>query len=381
MKQPKLRVAIVRQKYTTHGGAELFVQNMLDSLQKHAEVELTLITRKWEQKNQTQVHILKCDPFYFGRLWRDWSFARKACQIIKQHQHEFDLVQSHERILCADIYRAGEGVHREWLIQRQRVRPWWNRILDRLSPYHRYVLRQEKHLFESPKIRALITNSETTKAEIIRHFPNHKAPVTVIPNAVDQEKFHPRLRTKHRAKIRSDLNIPDECHVSLFVGSGYERKGVDQLLNIFTKLSQNHQLIIIGKDKNQAAFEEKAKTIGLAKRVHFLGPQMDVRPYLGAADLFIFPSLYDPLPNSTLEAVASGLPMIASKTTGAADITSALGIEPPDPLDTSAWIAEIKRASEHKMPLANLTENTQKAMSKKIWALYQKVMEEKNEAL
>jgi len=381
MKSQKLRVAIVRQKYTPHGGAELFVQNMLEALQRYTEVELTLITRQWKQKTPSQVRILECDPFYIGRLWRDWSFARKACQIIKEHQHEFHLVQSHERILCSDIYRAGEGVHREWLIQRQRAQPSWKQILNRISPYHNYILLQEKRLFQSSKIHALITNSETTKAEIVRHFPNHKAPLTVIPNAVDQEKFNPRLRAQYREKILTDLNISTKCHVSLFIGSGYERKGVDQLLRIFKDLDQNYHLVIIGKDKNQAAYETKSKKIGLAQRVHFLGPQIDVRPFLGAADLFIFPSLYDPLPNSTLEAAASGLPMISSKTTGAADITKSLGITAPDPLDTNSWIREIKRTSKRKMPHANLTENTQEAMSRKIWALYQMVLEKKNEAL
>lgn len=373
----KIRIAIVRQKYTPLGGAERFVQNMLDALQKHLEVELTLITREWAQQPSNKIRIIECNPFYLGRLWRDWSFAKKACQAIKQHRHEFDLVQSHERIPCADVYRAGEGVHREWLMQRQRVRPWWNRIWDRLSPYHRYLLRQERLVFESTQLSALVTNSNTTKMEIERHFPNHNAPITVIPNAVDQERFHPRLQKKHREAIRNQLSIPLEHNVSLFVGSGYERKGVAQLLKVFEQLNDKQHLIIIGKDKHQYRFEEKAKKLGITRRVHFLGPQTDIRPYLGASDLFVFPSMYDPLPNSTLEAAASGLPVIASKTTGAADLTE----NAPDPLDINAWIHAIQLTSLHLPPSINLTENTQQAMSDKLLTLYQKIMRDKGETL
>jgi len=381
MKPPKFRIAIVRQTYMSHGGAERFVQNMLDALQKHTETEITLITRKWSQQHLEQIRILQCNPFYIGRLWRDWSFARQACKIIKQHKNEFDLIQSHERILCTDIYRAGEGVHREWLNQRQRVRPWWNQVWDTVSPYHRYILRQEKRVFENSCLQAVITNSQITKSEIERHFPNRKAPITVIPNAVNQENFHPSLREEHRAKALFALNIPENSHVSIFIGSGYERKGVSELLKVFKSLDHAYHVIIIGKDKNQGAFEKKAKRMGLATRVHFLGPKKDVRPYLGAADLFVFPSLYDPLPNSALEAAASGLPVISSKTTGAADITKTWGIDAPDPLDTNAWIKAIKLASQCKMPRADLTKNTEQAMSGKLWTLYKKVVENKSEAL
>jgi len=118
-----LRVAVVRQRYTPHGGAERFVQNMLETLQEHSNIEITIITRKWKGNKKRKFKVIECNPFYLGRLWRDWSFYRNACNTLNKHQ--FDLIQSHERILCADIYRAGEGVHREWLRQRKRIRPWW----------------------------------------------------------------------------------------------------------------------------------------------------------------------------------------------------------------------------------------------------------------
>jgi len=377
----KIRIAIVRQKYTPHGGAERFVHNMLSALEQRKGVEITLITRQWDKKNAENIRILKCNPFYIGRLWRDWSFAYKACQIINKHRNEFDLVQSHERILCADIYRAGEGVHREWLAQRQRVRPWWRRILDLLSPYHAYTLKQEQLLFESARLRALITNSNITKIEIQHHFPKHKAPISVIPNAVDEKKFHHGLQNKHRLEIRSKLHIPSEHYVSVFVGSGYERKGIPQLLKVFKQLGPQHHLLIVGKDKNQRDLEKKAEKMGIIGQVHFIGPQLDVRPYLGASDLFVFPSLYDPLPNSALEAAASGLPVVASKTTGAADLTKSSGITPPDPLDTNAWITAIKLSSKTQLPLADMTKYTQKAMSNQLWSLYQEILRNKDEAL
>lgn len=373
-----LRIAVVRQRYTPHGGAERFVQNMLETLQEHSSIEITIITRKWEGHEKHKFRVIECNPFYLGRLWRDWSFYRSTCKTIKELR--FDLVQSHERILCSDIYRAGEGVHREWLHQRKRIRPWWEYIWTTLSLYHQFILRQEKRVFESPRLSAIIANSETTKREIERNFPHIRANITVIPNAVDLKKFHPQLSERYRAPIRTALGIPKNATVSLFVGSGYERKGVRQLLNIFCHLSENHHLIIVGKDKHISRFQEQTTKNELEHRVHFMGAQEDVRPYLGASDLFVFPSLYDPLPNSALEAAAAGLPVLASKTTGAADLTTALGLPQLDPLDTYSWATTIESINQHKKNI-DMDRYSRRVMRKNLFDLYQTIQEKKHGAL
>jgi len=376
----KLHIAVVRQKYTPHGGAERFVETMLNTLNQHTETQVTLITRKWRESNNPSFNIIECNPFYLGRLWRDWSFSKSACEIIQEH--DFDLVQSHERILCADIYRAGDGVHHGWLDQRQRVRSWWDKLWLLLSPYHQYMLRQEKRNFEHKKLLTIITNSETIRKEVIHYFPSHNAQITVIPNAVDQQKFHPGLRDQYRGTIRQQHNIPPNAYVSLFVGSGYERKGVHQLINTFKLLPESHHLIIVGKDRHQNRFVSLCKQAGLEQRVHFLGPQQDVRPFLGAADLFVFPSLYDPLPNSTLEAAAAGLPVIASKTTGAADLTEELGIPVPDPLDTTAWKEAIESISKQEHPPTHdMTPYKSDTMAHTLIDLYQDTLERKHATL
>jgi len=380
IKRKKLHIAVIRQKYTPHGGAERFVDTMLSALNKHTETEITLITRKWKKPANQTFNIIECNPFYLGRLWRDWSFYRAACATLKKHT--FDIVQSHERAPCADIYRAGDGVHRGWLHQRQRVQSWWRKTWTLISPYHRFILKQEKRVFESKKLLTIIANSETIKQEIIHYFPSRIAQITVVPNAVDQKKFHPSLQNEYCDSIRKQHNIPKDAYVSLFVGSGYERKGVRKLLEIFSQLSGKHQLIIIGKDKHQGKFSSLSKSMKLESRVHFLGPQQDVRPFIGAADLFVFPSLYDPLPNSTLEAAAAGLPVLASNTTGAADLTEAIGIPAPDPLDTAAWIKAIKtlqkRAPAQKNDMAPYKGST---MAETLIQLYQDTLERKHETL
>ena len=309
-----LTLALVRQRYTMDGGAERYLARTLSTLQNRG-VNIVLVTRLWQPVQSVQV--LPCNPFYLGSLWRDWGFACRACKILAQHT--VDLVQSHERLACCDIYRAGDGVHREWLKQRRRALGWWGKLRLALNPYHYYVRFAEKRLFNSARLRAVICNSQMVKDEIIRYFslPEHK--LHVIYNGVDSGQFHPGLRDM-RAATRARYAIPADAVVFLFVGSGFERKGMRILLEALAGLPEAAHLLVAGKDKKMHGFISQAEKLKVSGRVHFAGAQQDVKPFYGAADVFVLPTLYDPFPNVVLEAMASGLPVITSTKCGAADL-------------------------------------------------------------
>jgi len=108
--------------------------------------------------------------------------------------------------------------------------------------------------------------------------------------------------------------------VILYVGSGYARKGVAILLEALAHMATpSAEVWIVGRDKHENHYRQQARKLGVEKRVRFLGAQPDVRPFLGAADLFCLPTLYDPLPNAALEALACGLPVVTTTTCGAAE--------------------------------------------------------------
>jgi UDP-glucose:(heptosyl)LPS alpha-1,3-glucosyltransferase len=322
-----LKLALIRQRYNPYGGAERFVERAMTSLAAQ-DVELTLLTRAWSEPSGEAgrgkgTHVIRCDPFYIGRAWRDWSFARAVCAALRSHR--FDLVQSHERIACCDVYRAGDGVHRQWLANRSRAAGLFERIALTLNPYHLYVKAAEKRLFESPTLRAVICNSNMVKEEVRRHFGLAEDKLHVIYNGVDLAAFNPALRGEWRARKRAELGISDSAIVFLFVGSGFARKGVPQLLRAMTGVRGAH-LIVVGEDRELALMQSAAADMKLADRVHFTGGQDDVKPWYGMADCFVLPTLYDPFPNAALEAMACGLPLIISLQCGAAEFVES-GVE------------------------------------------------------
>ncbi len=311
----RLQIALVRQRHTDFGGAERFISRAMEALAAR-DVGLTLVTREWAR--QPHYRTLICNPFYVGSLWRDWGFARSVCRTLAQER--FDLVQSHERIACCDVYRAGDGVHREWLRQRARILGPLRRLSVALNPYHRYLLAAEERLFRGPRLRAVICISRMVKEEIRLHYGVPEDRLHVVYNGIDANDFHPSLAQRHRKAIRDSLDISPSAPVYLFVGSGYERKGVSVLLQALAQLPNEACLLIVGKDKQTRRFVRMADRLELGRRVRFVGAQRDVRPYYGAADAFVFPTLYEPFGNVALEAMASGLPLITSSKSGAAEI-------------------------------------------------------------
>jgi len=308
------RVAIVRGRYDPAGGAERFVQGALAALRAQG-ASVTIVARQWPDHDGSAILL---DPFHIGSTWRDRAFARATCAELARRR--FDLVQSHERIACCDVYRAGDGVHAQWLEERARVRGPLGRLALRLSPHHRYLLAAERALFASPRLAAVICNSEMVRGEIAARFGVGAAKLVLIRNAVDATRFHPGLRTGHRDEVRQQLGIPRDARVALHVGSGFERKGVRALLQALARAPSRPWAIVAGRDKHSARYQALARRLGLGERVRFVGSVSDVRPYHAAADCFVLATLYDPQPNALLEAMASGLPPVTTRKCGGAEL-------------------------------------------------------------
>ncbi len=311
-----MKLALVRQKYTPYGGAERFMARAVSAL-RESGADVTVIARAWQ--GEPGQNFIRCDPFYLGRTWRDAGFAAAVQKIIASRA--FDLVQSHERIPGCQIYRAGDGVHATWLELRGRVQSLVAKLAVDLQPWHRHTLAAEVAMFRHRDLKAVICNSRMVRDDIAARFGVAQERLHVIHNGVDLEYFHPDLCRMHRQRIRKELNIPLNAPLILFVGSGFERKGLPQLLEASARLPRRDaHLIVVGRDRQATALRERVRQLGIGTRVHFVGGQSDVRPFYGAADVFALPTLYDPFPNAALEAMACGLPVVTSTTSGAAEL-------------------------------------------------------------
>lgn len=311
-----MRLAIIRQRYTPQGGAERFLEGALEALLER-NVAITLYTREWPQTHLQLIEPHICDPYYVGPLWRDWGFARAVAREVGAARA--NLVQSHELLTTCDIYRPPAGVHAAWLDERLADAPTTLRWRVAADPWHRYTLATERALFASPWLRAVLCNSKMVRDDIKARFglPDERLPV--LYNGVDTAAYSPALAA-HRERIRAKYRVPADAMLFLLVGSGFVRKGVPAAIAATMRLPESAHLIVVGDDRRLATYRQAAHDEGAAGRVKFAGFQADVAPFYGAADAFVLPALYDAFPDAALEALASGLPVITSRRTGAAEL-------------------------------------------------------------
>lgn len=309
-----MRLAFIKKRFSFHGGAERYLQTLIGQL-RESDHEIHVFSNQWTEEAGIIFHRVNIIPFpsFLSNLTFNSNVGAmlKACG-----DRSFDCIISFERTAFQDIYRAGEGCHAEWLRIRTQFEPFYKRVSFRTNPHHRLLLNLERRLFRDTKL--IIANSRMVKEQILRHYGDEvkEDKIIIIYNGVDLERFSPQNRQRWREDVRAELNIPEDHTVILFVGSGFERKGLKTLIQALPLLGEGIRVIVIGKGKGKG-FKRLASD---ANKVSFLGAQRMIERFYAAADLFILPTLYDPFSNATLEAMASGLPVITTKNNGVAEL-------------------------------------------------------------
>nr|MBP8699825.1 glycosyltransferase [Syntrophorhabdaceae bacterium] len=152
-----MKIAVIRQKYSDFGGAERYTAALIESLLK-AGHEVHVFANEWKMKDdglKDRSIIFHHVPMLKGlSVLQVMSFAVNVRRLLKRHQ--FDIIHSFERTLYQDIYRAGDGCHREWLKQRRKIDPPGKSILHRVNPLHIALLWIEKQIFKEGNYKAIM---------------------------------------------------------------------------------------------------------------------------------------------------------------------------------------------------------------------------------
>lgn len=316
-----MKLALIRQDYHKHGGAERYLYHLSRELaQRGHEVHIFACTgEEVVNKNDNfSGKLIFRTVFAWGGagFLRALSFAFSVRRLLQKER--FDVIHSFDRTLYQDIYRAGDGCHREWLKTSLGISSsLWERFSVCLNPLHPVLLFLERNLFRNCK--RIIAISRGGKEEIIRNYGVSPSKITVIYNGVDSEEFNPQ-KAIFREEVRAKLGLSQDDKIILFVGSGFRRKGLRALIESMAYLKKkNTKLLVVGKDK-QGQYLRLVKKLGLQGKVIFAGGLPETNKLYAAADIFAFPTLYEPFGNVCLEALASALPLIVSRSSGAAEI-------------------------------------------------------------
>ncbi|MBG85437.1 MAG: hypothetical protein CMO80_00860 [Verrucomicrobiales bacterium] len=323
-----MKLALIRRKFSATGGAELYLQRLLGALKAHGH-ELHLFSESWESApDDVETH-----PISINANRHEAPFAFAAAVDTELKRHQFDCVFSLERTVRQDVYRAGDGVHKVCLQRRRQFAPFWRRPFVNMGAFHRNMQKLETVTFDPENTRHIIVNSEMVRGEIMEHFNFPPGRIHLIRNGIEVKRF----QSGERRKTRESFRIHDDDFVMLFVGSGWERKGLKYLIRAYEVMSGNNvKVLVVGKGR---------KPFFANEGVIFTGPLPNVEEAYFAADLLVFLPIYDPCSNVVSEALAADLPVVTSKYNGAHELIreGRNGSVIHDPSDIRAVVNAVER--------------------------------------
>lgn len=309
-----MKIAIIHQKYNAFGGGALVLSDIINFYADNPDNQVTVIVRHWKGELQPNIKVVCLDGFYCGAILRDELFARSVKKYLAEQS--FDVVISDQKIDGIDIYIAGGGVHKTYLQQRRLSGGFLSSISTYLRLFNYYTLYSESKLFNSPKLKRVICVSDLVRQDIRDNYPIESNKLTVVYNGVKVNNF--RREIEKRLAIRQYLELGDKFTL-VFVGSGYERKGLYQVIKALKNLP-DVCVLILGKDNKTNIYKKYAKNLGVFEQCYFLGAKSPIVDYYSAGDAFILPSSYEPFGLVYIEALANGIPVLVSDMAGASEI-------------------------------------------------------------
>jgi glycosyltransferase involved in cell wall biosynthesis len=181
--------------------------------------------------------------------------------------------------------------------------------------YYNLIMALERRIYTNPKVR-LAAVSKLVSAQLEKHFGRTDS--VVIYNAVDTVAFDSKARLARRTVSRQSLKLNDSEFVVLLIGNDWKKKGLDPLIKALSITETPMHLLVVGKD-DPGLYRPALREFRLEDRVRFLAPSTDVLSFYAAADAYVAPSLEDAFGLPILEAMACGLPVIASVQAGASE--------------------------------------------------------------
>lgn len=215
-------------------------------------------------------------------------------------------------VTAQSCHRAGMALHRQHKAPGGARRNFG--IADRIR------LHVESELYVKRKCSHVIAVSAGVKRELMEHYNLQEEQCTVIPNGVDITHFTPQIRQPLGLPLRRETGIPDDAFVLLLVANEFDRKGLNVILEALGVLADPAiRLVVLGKD-DPRPYGPLVRAAHLEETVIFAGAVADPAPWYAAADLFVMPTVYEAFSLATLEAAASGLPLLVTKVNGTEDL-------------------------------------------------------------
>ena len=303
-----MRFAFCLYKYFPYGGQQ---QNFLKiakvCMTRSHQVDVYTAYWKGEIPEGIQVKMLPIRGFTNHR--RLESLAEKLNRSVAASH--YDAVVGFNKMPGLDIYYAADICYAAKADEKS--------FLYRMTERCRSLLRMEKAVFGRSSITDILLLSEKEKAVFIHYYGTPEHRFHLLPPGISKDHLVPPNPKEMREELRRELNIGLDTNVVLLVGSGFKTKGVDRAIRAIPALPdflrEKTILLIVGQD-NSRFFRWLSWRLGVSDKVRFVGGRDDIRRFYMAADLLLHPAYRENTGTVLIEAMAAGLPVLATNVCG-----------------------------------------------------------------
>jgi len=310
----RLKIALVANNIHFRGGMERYFAELATALCGDHEVHLFASEIDDVPRDKVTIHTVRTvkRPQLLLLLQYYWKSSNKL------RSKDYDVVHTIGGITAKQNFVTAQYCQYAWGDTIHNVPGARNGI----TLYHEFMWRfggfLEKRALTSNSTLRICANSKRTRSDLVRFYGCDPDKIDVIYNAVDAVRFNP-ANQRYRSQIRQRYGIPEAAVVVLFVGE-YRRKGLITLIRALESLKEyNVHLLAVGRG-DRKKYEALAARHGITEQSTFAGPSRDVERIFGAADIFAFPTYYEPFGMVITEAMASGLPVVTTRNAGAAEM-------------------------------------------------------------
>ncbi|HVX15320.1 MAG TPA: glycosyltransferase family 4 protein [Pirellulales bacterium] len=309
-------VLVTRRFWPLVGGAELLAARLASGLQARG-ASTTILTARWQCDWPAEIEhhgvrvVRLANPR--TRVWGTWRYMQALARWLRQHRSQFDLV--YVSMLKHDAYAALSTARHERTPVVLRAEGagltgdcHWQLEANCGLRIKRRCQRAEAFVAPSPAIERELIVSGYSRGRI-HYLPNGVA----VPEARDAAG-----RSQARADLAEadpSLAIGQSAPLAVYTGRLHAMKGLDFLVRAWPRVLERFpdaRLWLVGDGPHRAELNDLVGQLGLWGFVHLPGPFDDVEDFLRAADLFVLPSLEEGMSLALLEAMAMGLPVVAS---------------------------------------------------------------------
>ncbi len=296
-------------KYFPFGGLERNCLRMAQvAVERGHQVDIYCLD--WQGDKPSNINVIELRVSALTNHGRAAAFSKKMQKIFVETP--YDIVVGFNRMPGLDVFYAADVCYEHDVQERHGA-------LYRMSPRYRVYSAFERAVFSPESTTEILSIVDAEKDFCKQYYKTPEHRFHDVPPGIARDRMAPDNYAEIRQAVRAEFSISEDDFIVVFTGSDFKRKGLSRLLCAVAKLPvavlNKMHVWVLGKS-DPAAYKAQAKKLGIAQRVEFLGARSDIPRLFFSADCLVHPAIKEATGGVLLEALVSGMPVIATRVCG-----------------------------------------------------------------